>query len=162
MSALRPIQLRVQRSRKHTKNMKLQKVLWRALFAVFFILLLQGVRGLLTGASSFVVCNAAGSWSLAIPSTLLMVFGVIFLLGAFFFGLQSGNQQESLGWLLIFSGGASNLWERFIFGCVTDYISLFFFPTFNGADILITVGVLCILFASLGVKFVTRNNILNT
>jgi len=43
---------------------------------------------------------------------------------------------------LIVVGGLSNVFERVVFGCIIDFVSVFsFFPVFNIADSMITLGV---------------------
>ena len=47
-----------------------------------------------------------------------------------------------LGLLLITAGGIGNLYDRVVYGAVTDFIEFLFFqfPTFNVADCYVTVG----------------------
>jgi len=49
------------------------------------------------------------------------------------------------GILLIIAGGLSNITDRIIHGCVTDFIDLKFWPVFNLADIYITIGAIIII-----------------
>jgi lipoprotein signal peptidase len=70
--------------------------------------------------------------------------GVAFLVvGAVF--LWEWSKSRSLRalfpWLLLVSAGGSNLAERLFFGCVYDYLSLPFFPTFNLSDAILTLSV---------------------
>lgn len=59
---------------------------------------------------------------------------------------KTKNATDSVAWGLIVGGGLSNLWDRWFFGGVLDFISISFdswhFPIFNFADITITFGVL--------------------
>lgn len=52
----------------------------------------------------------------------------------------------SISIMMILAGGASNIFDRIVFGSVTDYISFKWFAIFNFADISATVGcvLLCI------------------
>jgi len=62
---------------------------------------------------------------------------------------KTKNSTDSVAWGLIVGGGLSNLWDRWFFGGVLDFISIsinnFDFPIFNFADISITFGVLILL-----------------
>ena len=59
---------------------------------------------------------------------------------------------EQVGFSLIVGGALGNVIERLRQGAVTDFVDLAWqswrWPTFNAADIAITVGALCILFAA--------------
>ena len=50
---------------------------------------------------------------------------------------------------LIISGSISNLIDRFMYNGVVDYISLWIFPKFNLADIMVVLGVLLLIFLEL-------------
>lgn len=54
-----------------------------------------------------------------------------------------------VGWGLVLAGAAANVVDRGIDGVVTDYFFTGWFPTFNGADVLITTGVVLLLLDSL-------------
>jgi signal peptidase II len=59
---------------------------------------------------------------------------------------------EQVGFSLIVGGALGNVIDRLRQGAVTDFVDLAWqswrWPTFNAADIAITVGALCILFAA--------------
>jgi len=82
--------------------------------------------------------------------SLYVLMGVVLLLLLFLF-FKSWQKRDSLlmtGLLLIIWGGLSNLFDRIYFGYVIDWIRVFFLPIsiFNIADIMITGGVLCLIF----------------
>lgn len=58
--------------------------------------------------------------------------------------LRTKNKFDAIAWGLIVGGGLSNLWDRWFFGAVLDFICVSFntwtFPIFNFADISITIG----------------------
>lgn len=58
---------------------------------------------------------------------------------------------------LIMVGAISNLIDRFTHGFVVDYIDLKYFTIFNMADILITIGVVILLFYLLFKKNLNKN-----
>lgn len=60
--------------------------------------------------------------------------------------IKSKNKIDAIAWGLIVGGGLSNLWDRWFFEAVLDFISISFgefnFPIFNIADVAITFGAL--------------------
>lgn len=126
--------------------MKLQKVGRLILFVAFFLCLHFFLRFWVTNVAIFsTVCNFGGPFGITIPKWLFIpaFFGALVFLVVQWWRENSFSSEWP--WLLIFSGGLANLLERFFFGCITDYIAPPFSPVFNVADILLTVGVIGIL-----------------
>ena len=65
---------------------------------------------------------------------------------------RARHPVEQIGFSLIVGGALGNVVDRLRQGAVTDFIDLAWqdwrWPTFNAADIAITFGALCILFAA--------------
>lgn len=65
---------------------------------------------------------------------------------------RTRHPLERAGLALIVGGGLGNIGDRLRQGAVTDFLDVYWrdwhWPTFNGADIAITVGALCVLVAS--------------
>ena len=57
--------------------------------------------------------------------------------------------MEIIGYALIIGGALGNIFDRVLIGAVVDYLDLYYgglhFPTFNGADVFITTGVLLLM-----------------
>ena len=107
------------------------------LFLVVFLQILRLFWGAFWPEQTF--CNAGGPFGSALPFSLLLLSGALAFV---FLGVQWHQGRETQGagaWLLILSGGASNLGERLAYGCVTDYFHFIFF--FNLADVFLTFGV---------------------
>ena len=93
------------------------------------------------------VCNTGAFWGISIPVGLFWL-GAVVLFGWcvwFFLTQREGFSRGMIA--LIFIGGAINLLDRLLFGCVLDYFSwpwVFgdFFPNFNLADMSILFGCL--------------------
>ncbi len=120
--------------------MKLQKVLVGVFSVAFFVVCLQGVRVILAERVGS-VCNIFGPLGTNIPGVVL-VFGALGIL--IYFGVQWWKEETTdlrVCYWLFLVGGASNLWERLTYGCVTDYINFGTFFVFNGADVLLAIGV---------------------
>jgi len=71
---------------------------------------------------------------------LITIIGAILLL-LFLLFLKTKN----IGLLFVILGGASNLFDRIYFGYVIDWINIWI-STFNIADIIIFVGIICLIF----------------
>jgi signal peptidase II len=54
---------------------------------------------------------------------------------------MSGRPWEALALSVVVLGAASNLFDRFRYGAVIDYLDLRWFTVFNLADVLIVLGV---------------------
>lgn len=123
--------------------MRLQKVCRLILFVAFFLCLHFFLRSWVLNAGGLVVlCNSGGPFGVMLPWWFLMptFFGVLVFLVVQWWKETSFSSEWP--WLFIFSGGLGNFAERFFFGCITDYIVFPFFPVFNIADILLTIGVI--------------------
>lgn len=88
------------------------------------------------------------------PWGSLLKFGVIILLGYFAWYMRSVADNPILmrASLLILSGGISNLIDRFWYGSVVDFLQFhyqnYYFPTFNVADVGITLGAALLLYGT--------------
>lgn len=82
----------------------------------------------------------------------LAQLAILAIAGAFV--RRSRNSLELAGFGLIVGGALGNIADRLRRGAVTDFISLhagdWRWPTFNGADIAITIGVVLFFLASVG------------
>jgi signal peptidase II len=111
----------------------------------FFSLSLAWNKGV-----SFSLLKNLGPWPLIILSCTLIGFLMVMF--------RQSVHQRVVRWGLIFmiSGAIGNVIDRVRFGAVIDFISLhykrWFFPTFNVADMVITLGVILILMQTLREK----------
>lgn len=71
---------------------------------------------------------------------LIIIMGVVIILLSLLF-LKTKNTAL----LLIIFGGVSNLFDRIYFGYVIDWINVSI-STFNIADVMIILGILCLIF----------------
>ncbi len=55
------------------------------------------------------------------------------------------SQEYWTAWALILGGATGNLVDRLLFGAVTDFISIGWWPSFNVADSVLVIGVLLLL-----------------
>ncbi len=128
----------------------------KILFFLFFVFLDQLTKFFVLKNNFSHLCNPYISWG--IPLTGFWFWFVLILAFLFLFYLAK-QEHFSYPVLLLGAGALGNLIDRWHFHCVIDFISfsaipylnklnfLTSFPTFNLADLLITVGVLFLLFS---------------
>ncbi|OZD70506.1 signal peptidase II [Rhodococcus sp. 06-1059B-a] len=63
-----------------------------------------------------------------------------------------GNRVTTVALALILAGALSNVLDRIVDGAVTDYFHTGWWPTFNLADVYITIGVVLLIGASFFVR----------
>ena len=115
---------------------------------------LEGVNTtIIEGVLSFVsVHNEGASWGIFSGARWAFVaLAVAFLIGMILFDIFYKKKFNANGWYrvgfaCVFGGIIGNLFDRIAFGYVRDFISLDFinFPVFNIADIVLTIGCICI------------------
>ncbi len=71
----------------------------------------------------------------------LFVVGLAILLGVYWYR----DRLPVLASWLIITGGTSNLTDRLVYGYVVDYINIGWWPVFNVADMMLSVGVAVVL-----------------
>lgn len=85
------------------------------------------------------------------PLLMALLTGALTLLLAGL-GLRARAPLERAGFALIVGGACGNIVDRLRQGVVTDFLDFYWqdwhWPTFNGADIAIFLGLVCILLAS--------------
>lgn len=109
-------------------------------FPTIFLLII--FADLLTKSFWVQTCNkdfafGLGSAHILIPLVALVVVGILLI--------RNGVAKIRLSYLLILAGGFSNVLDRIFVGCVRDFITIGFWPSFNLADAVITAGVLMLL-----------------
>lgn len=117
---------------------------------LFFILLFidQLTKYLIRSKGGFYFCNSGVAFGIKINPLafwaaiffILLIFGIYFLKN----GIKSKLEDQN-AIILISAGGAGNLIDRLRFGCITDFINLKIWPSFNLADAFIAIGAILIL-----------------
>ena len=88
------------------------------------------------------VCNKGIAFGLGNDGLL---FSILALVAILWLVVLEKNKRSKLLLVIIFGAGCSNLLDRVFYGCVRDFINIGIFPTFNFADLVITVGVILFL-----------------
>ena len=83
----------------------------------------------------------------------LFVAGMAILLAVFWYR----EHLPSMATWLIITGGASNLVDRVVYGHVVDYINIGWWPVFNLADAMLSVGVAIVLIDELVIEKVSED-----
>ena len=109
-----------------------------------------------TGAA-FSLLSEAGGWQrwFFIVVTIV-VCGILWSLLKQLKSGESGAAMSATGMMLIMGGALGNLVDRLFRGAVVDFLDFYYrsyhWPTFNIADIAITIGALMIIIVALGDK----------
>jgi signal peptidase II len=100
------------------------------------------------------ITNPHLAFSIPLPSILQIVFSFILLLGLayYLYTLWPLKWGYYYGSAFIFGGALGNLYERVIFGEVTDFLDFSFWPSFNVADSFIVIGVILLVISDLPLK----------
>ncbi|MFH1533692.1 MAG: signal peptidase II [Nitrospirota bacterium] len=92
--------------------------------------------------------NTGIAFGIPIPQELLIIANIALLIVLFYFIKKELDLSHRLSQVLtagVLAGGISNLGDRLYHGYVIDFIAVPYWPTFNLADIYITVGILLLI-----------------
>lgn len=87
--------------------------------------------------------NQAAALSISVPKVAILTLTNFILLLVLWYLVEAyrgGNMQRTLSLVLIFVGGASNVYDRVVYGGVIDFLALGYFPVLNIADLTILLG----------------------
>ncbi len=85
--------------------------------------------------------DVGGIWTIVVANVILM--GIIVYAAKKELQIKSSLTQFFLS--MVLGGGIGNLIDRIFKGSVTDFIAIWIYPSFNIADICISVGILGII-----------------
>lgn len=92
--------------------------------------------------------NAGIAFGIPIQLIGIILMNILLLILLLYFAKKELNLNSKLAQYLlalVFAGGISNLIDRLYHGYVIDFISIWIWPTFNFADIYITIGILLLI-----------------
>lgn len=115
-------------------------------FLLLFVLLDQSIKFQVLQMNLAVINKgiAFGFLPFIKPSFLIFLTGIFLILISVFY-FSAGYSRILFPLKLILTGGFSNLVDRLIYGGVVDYFHLLFLPSFNLADLVISLGFLALL-----------------
>lgn len=95
-------------------------------------------------------CNYGIAMGIILPSIVFLSLWSVIMVIVIYFWIQKLEKSftRQLPFILILSGGISNIVDRLLYGCVVDYIPFLNISSFNIADTFITVGAGLILWQS--------------
>lgn len=99
----------------------------------------QASKHLIRNSNMEWLCNPGIAFGMRIPLGLFYLAWIIIIVGLLLWS-RKNPRIPKLAVALALSGGISNIIDRLVFGCVTDFIDLRIWPVFNLADIMIVCG----------------------
>ena len=136
-----------------------QKIIGILFFSIL-ILIDQLSKYIIRYKSGFYICNANLAFGLSASKVFAIITLLTFLfflynlkfkiinfksISNFKFQISNWDTLTTSSFILILSGGVSNIIDRLYLGCVIDFIHFPFWPTFNLADIYITIGIVVLI-----------------
>lgn len=110
---------------------------------IFSVLVLDQLTKFIAVKFFEISCNRGGAFGISGNFAVISILVLIVVLWLF---LKEKNRLNLVALSLVFSGGFSNLIDRFTVGCVRDFVDFKVFPSFNLADTAITVGAILIFY----------------
>ncbi|MFT4303664.1 MAG: signal peptidase II [Candidatus Woesearchaeota archaeon] len=91
------------------------------------------------------VTNTGAAFGILQDMPYFLAFISIIIIGVIIYYLPSIENRDLLPVSLILGGAVGNLIDRVLYGAVTDFIAIGWWPTFNIADSALSIGVIWIL-----------------
>lgn len=114
------------------------------LFIGAFFVLDQMIKHRYQSSARF-VCNKYGPWGVEIGTFVLIPIIIILLVILMFVLGRESDIRTRIPLAFIIAGGLGNLVDRICFGCVRDMTVFSWFPAFNVADVVLSIGALLIM-----------------
>lgn len=110
-----------------------------------FVILLDEFSKIIAQGLMHVYCNPGIAFGLG-EEMEGRIASLIALLIVFFLFLKAKEDKLKFGFFLVFAGGLANFVDRVRWGCVRDFIAIYIFPSFNVADVVISLGLVLIFY----------------
>lgn len=110
---------------------------------ILFLFLLgtdQLSKYIIRQSGGFYICNKGVAFGISGIYFWIILFLIIALFAWQRKNLQTLFFDRWLAIIFILSGALSNVLDRFIFGCVVDFVDFKIWPLFNLADVYIVIG----------------------
>jgi len=129
------------------------------LIAISLVMVDQLSKYIVRHSGGFYVCNSGIAFGINVPYAFIITIAIIIAAVIFLrknesrirnYELSESRKFQILNSkfiILIAAGALSNLIDRLLYGCITDFIDIkiFHYPFFNLADVFITIGGIMIL-----------------
>lgn len=123
-----------------------KKIISSSIVAVSIIAFDQATKYFAPTWFSTIVCNSGFAFG-AYQGFLNGLIAAFVLLLVIYVFVKNSSADILFGLALVIGGGASNIIDRLVRGCVLDFIDLKIWPAFNLADAAITIGVVILIFS---------------
>jgi signal peptidase II len=124
------------------------KRFWKSpiLFLIILIFIDQISKYIIRTRGGFYICNKDLAWGIPMPYHLFWIVWVVVL--ALIIWQLLLHRKRILLWpgMAIVAGSIGNAIDRYLLGCVFDFIALPYWPVFNLADIYITIGAIILIY----------------
>ena len=139
------------------------------LIAISLVMVDQLSKYIVRHSGGFYVCNSGIAFGLNISGWIFWILIVAIIVFLFLFKVfqippnppfpKGEKIHNTYPIILITAGALSNLIDRLLYGCITDFIDIkiFHYPFFNLADVFITIGGIMIIVKALNSKFKITN-----
>lgn len=128
-----------------SKHLNLLNIKFLVLLSLAFVLL-DEISKIIVQRFLAVSCNQGIAFGFAQGGKGKIASFVALLLIFLLFWKAKENKLK-IGFFLVFAGGLANFADRMFWGCVRDFISISIFPSFNISDVLISLGLVLIIYA---------------
>lgn len=123
----------------------MKKSILKFSFIILFLIFLDQIT---KHSVDMPIKNTGIAFGIPIQLIGIILMNILLLILLLYFAKKELNLNSKLAQYLlalVFAGGISNLIDRLYNGYVIDFISIWIWPTFNFADIYITIGILLLI-----------------
>jgi lipoprotein signal peptidase len=136
-------------------------MIYAAALFLFCIIVDQSTKSLALNKTYVINNGLALNIGQSIPTTWLIFFIMVIVILVSSFNLRYWKKNQNIAELIVIAGGISNLLDRLRYKGVVDFLIIDFkicnfklsTPVFNFADIIITTGILWIIYRDLSKQY---------
>lgn len=119
----------------------------QGVFVILFLIFTDQIIKFFIRQNFYFVCNKGIAFGIKLPTVFFVTIWILIMFYFLKIWLNDINKNIffQLPFVLIITGGFSNIIDRIIYGCVIDFIPFLNISTFNLADSFITIGIVLLL-----------------
>lgn len=115
---------------------------------IVLISLDQMSKYIIRTSGGFYICNKNIAFGINLPNSIFYILWII-IVSIIIISITKYKIQDTKYAIFILSGAISNIADRLVFGCVTDFIDFKIWPVFNLSDIFITLGAIMLIYKNI-------------